>query len=427
MCSTVSRIRTPFTSLKSNLGDVTSDDENLFWFSNTIPRTYSGINIDFNEDGSIVLNGTANATVSYALFGGVHQVDSILPAGKYVFGRELVSGTATKNPYFCKPDGTSFLLGQEYTFTEDTAVIIRIGTSNYTFTNAVYKFSVRKVGITAKDSVARAKLQPKTIKILGIGNSYTRDCFRWLSKILVDAGYDKVIVGQAYIGTITLAEQYANINTANFTYYKYINTSNRYELASVTLDSVIKDEKWDVVIFQQQSDESGQYASFVSNDFDINNFISYVKTAVSNDSLKVGLALPWSHASGYTGEKFEEYYNSNPATQFTAIKAVVPQVASYMSQCDYIVNVGDAVAYGRENAYLAALGVEMLRTDKNHLYYGIPSYMAGLVYAMTICGLNGTESTWYPTSADEGVECVTSSNLARLARICAKNAVQAVQ
>lgn len=412
--------------IKADLGAVTSDDENLFWFSNTIPRTYGGIDIDFNDDGSIVLNGTANTTVSYALFGGVHQVDSILPAGKYVFGREFISGTATKNPYFCKTDGTSFLLGQEYTFTEDTAVIIRIGTSNYTFTNATYKFSVRKVGITAKDSVARSKLQPKTIKILGIGNSYTRDCFRWLSKILVDAGYDKVVVGQAYIGSITLAEQYTNLNTANFTYYKYVNTSNLYERANVTLDSVIKDETWDIVIFQQQSDESGQYASFVSNDFDINDFISYVKTAISNDSLKVGLVLPWSHATGYDGKKFEEYYNSDPTMQFTAIKTVIPQVASYMSQCDFIVNVGDAVDYGRENAYLSALGVEMLRTDKNHLQYGIPSYMAGLVYAMTICGINGTESTWYPTSADEGVECVTSANLARLARICAKNAVLAV-
>lgn len=96
-----------------------------------------------------------------------------------------------------------------------------------------------------------------------------------------------------------------------------------------------------------------------------------------------------------------------------------------MSQCDFIINVGDAIDYGRNNEYLSVLGNELLRTDNNHLYYGIPSYMAGLVYAMTICGINGTESTWYPASTDEEVECITSANLARIARICAKNAVQA--
>ena len=34
-----------------------------------------------------------------------------------------------------------------------------------------------------------------SIKILGIGNTYTRNCMRWLWKILKEAGYNTVTVG----------------------------------------------------------------------------------------------------------------------------------------------------------------------------------------------------------------------------------------
>ena len=418
-------------SLRNDLSNVEGDLPNLFWVSNTISRTEYGVTRTYHKDGTVTFNGTATQTFNIGIMGAPNRLGNNIEAGTYIFDRQYKGdGSApTRNPYFHTDEG-SILLGIPKTFDGATNVHITIG-KEYVFNNDTYSFSIRKEGKTAVDETARQITPKKTIKILGIGNSYTRDSTRWLSKILAEAGYETVIVGQAYIGSITLAEQYASLDASHaqyssYTYYKFINNGVRNQQAGKTLVEVINDEDWDVVVFQQQSDESGQYASFVSNDFDINDFIAYVKTAISNDSLKVGLVLPWSHATGYVGEKFEEYYNSDPAVQFTAIKTVIPQVANHMSQCDFIVNAGDAIDFGRKNEYLSALGVEMLRTDKNHLQYGIPSYIVGLVYAMTICGLNGTESTWYPTSADEGVECVTSANLARLARICAKNAVLAV-
>jgi len=43
----------------------------------------------------------------------------------------------------------------------------------------------------------------KTIKILGIGNSHTRDCLRYLYEILAHAGYNAT-VGHFYWGGSTL-------------------------------------------------------------------------------------------------------------------------------------------------------------------------------------------------------------------------------
>lgn len=264
--------------------------------------------------------------------------------------------------------------------------------------------------------------EPKKIKVLGIGNSYTRDSLRWLWKILIELGYTEVTVGHGYWGASTLAQQYASRASTSFEYWKYTTSQNATKTSSKTLSYILADEPWDVVIFQQQSDEAGQYSSFVSSDFDINDFVTHVKTSISNSKLRIGIALTWSHSTGYTGDKFIQYYGGDPAVQLAAIKSVIPQVANHMSQCNCVVNVGIAIEQGRLNTYLNALGSQMLRSDKNHLQYGIPSYMAGLVYALTICNVDITELTWYPTATDEGESCTTSQYLAYLAKQCARYA-----
>lgn len=269
----------------------------------------------------------------------------------------------------------------------------------------------------------------KSVRILGVGNSYTRDSIRWLCKILKESGYEDVVVGHGYLGASTLAEQYASLDSADsnhsaFEYWKYNNTKNATKTSGKTLDEIFEDEPWDIVVFQQQSDESGQYASYVSSSFDINDFITYISGKVSNADLKFALMMPWSHADGYTSTKFAEYYNSNPKAMLDAIKTVIPQVADHMSQCDYVVNAGEAIDLGRQNGYLNALGDQMLRADKNHLYYGIPSYMVGLVYALTLCDVNLNNVMWYPTATDEEQTGITASGyLAYLAKQCAETAV----
>ena len=267
---------------------------------------------------------------------------------------------------------------------------------------------------------------PKKIHILGIGNSYTRDSLRWVWKTLTELGYTEVIVGHGYIGGSTLAEQYTSRSSNSFEYWKYT-SKNATKTASKSLDYIIADEEWDVVVFQQQSDEAGQYTSFVSGSFDINDFITYVKATNPAASCRIGISLTWSHAAGSTGEKFISYYGGDPAVQLAAIKSVIPQVADHMSQCDFIVPAGIAIEIGRANTYLGALGSEMLRSDKNHLYYGIPSFMIGLVYILTICNVEIKQLTWYPTSTDEGETCTTSDYLAWLGKQAAELAAGWIQ
>lgn len=425
-------------------GDVTraefeevTEKGNLFYLTNSTSRKVNGVNVSVDENGYIHLSGTASANSWFMICGAVNAEANVEINKPYTVDRRLISGSASKNIVFRYHDegisqfsGDALLLNTPYTFNKPTNVYITFD-KGAVFTNAVFKLSLEQSRLssidedwntTAIDYRAR-KTTEKNIKILGIGNSYTRDCMRWLWKILRESGYTNITVGHGYIGAVTLEEQYGklNSNSADYEYWKY-NTYTPIKTSGKTLSQIITDEIWDVVIFQQQSDESGQYNSFVNASFDINDFITSVKNLIPNSALKIGLSMPYSHANGYVGDKFAQYYNSNPTTQLNAIKSVVPQVANHMSQCDFVINVADSVELGRANDYLKVLGTEMLQSDKNHLSYGIPQLLGSMTYACAICGIKPSDFVWYPTKTDDSnITTNTSAYLSHLAKLCAYN------
>ena len=416
-------------AIETDIGNFT-EILNLFYFNNRTDRTIASVQFEFLDDGSVRLNGTSSNTITLDIMG--NTVSPIYGTGVqgdvYRLRRELLSGTAGSNPTvraYNKNDmtqSTALSVSNPTTLPYDSVFAVRIG-NGVTFNNAVFQFMVEK-GTTLPDDYynylpygvdqyLRNSLKKK-IRVLGIGNSYTRDSIRWLWKIYKELGYDEVIIGHGYWGGSTLQEQYesrlaTDPNYTAYTYYKYKDSQDPVTTASQTLQSILTNEKWDVVIFQQQSDDAGQYSSYDSAAFDINDFLSYVISQINNTALKIGIVLPWSHAHGYSSAKFASYYNSDPAVQLAANKTVVPQVAAHMTQCNFIVNAGIAIEIGRSNPQLSTLGTEMLRSDKNHLYYGIPSFMIGLMYAKAISNVDITELSWYPTDTDEGQPGIVST------------------
>lgn len=264
-------------------------------------------------------------------------------------------------------------------------------------------------------------ISSKSIKILGIGNSYTRDCLRWVSKILLEANYNNVIVGHGYIGGITLQQQYASLddndpNHSAYEYFKYNNSAQSTNTLNQTLDSILADEDWDVVIFQQQSDDAGQYNTFVNSTFDINDFITYVKNHINNENIKIGINATWSHNAEYSSSKFIDYYGRNPVLQYNAIQSNIPNVANHMSQCDFVINTGLAINIARNHPYIKDVGNNLLRTDNNHLAFGIPEFMCAYCYIKAITKVSASDFNWYPTNVDNPNITQTGSYLAYLAK-----------
>lgn len=293
-------------------------------------------------------------------------------------------------------------------------------------------------------TLARNKL-----RILGIGNSYTKNALRYVWKILNDAGFD-VIVGQWYYPGSTLNQQYVALNAetkvdgkwtpgsgqTKHNYRKYTGTNPTYEM--MCFHDVLEAEDWNVVVFQQQSMRSGRYGTYVSSSdgFKIDVFRDQVASIMNKSVQDIdwGIMLPWSYADEYVPDTeqgvldYETYYQSSPAIMLDAIKQTVSRVADYMGDA-FIVNVGVGIDYGRKNPYLNAIGANMCAEwseddqsvpDLHHLNPGIPCYLASLLYASTITGLSPFEVSWFPRTA-EGF--TYSSNSAYLAKVCATRAM----
>lgn len=259
-----------------------------------------------------------------------------------------------------------------------------------------------------------------TIKILGIGNSHTRDALYYLYEILAHAGY-RATVGHYYWGNSSLKEQYDALMddtgeswpTDGKDYYRKYDkdgtlSNHRHADDHVhKLDYALTDEDWDVVVFQNATPECAHYTGFYAPDFNIDTFVDEVKQRVGNPDLRVGLMAPHTRASDYAGDTIDGVLYT-PDMLDGAIQSTIKDVAADMKHCDFIVNSGLAIRYARADENLDALGHDMTRIDltnteppvnsfdKVHLEYGVPMFIAAMVYAMAVCGDEVGCISWTP-------------------------------
>lgn len=417
---------------------------NVFYLNNEATRTVSDVEISVLEDGSIKLNGTASADIYLNVMGGnrTSQIPCAYAGETYTFKRTLVSGTQSTNPRFWhageNTDAAVFIQNSPYTLTEDEWFYLRLN-SGTVFTNAVYQIMMVKGEKmlpylphkkTAIDEVARimaGTVAPKTIKILGVGNSYTGNCTRWLYRILKEAGYEDFVVGAWCYYSHSLKQIYNSVinpeeeDFSQIEYIKYYGNSQISATREFPLDDALGDEAWDVVVLQQSSYGAGHYETYVSDEFDFNDLIQHIKDHVETENLKFGLCEPWTHSTSY--------YDHDPSWWQTAIEEVTPLAANHMTDCDYVVHAGQAVKLARQNPILDTLGDHLCRPeDHTHIQYGIPSWMCGVVYAITICGIKPCDLAWYAKAANEGhTSNVTETGyMAYLAKQCALQASQMI-
>ena len=269
------------------------------------------------------------------------------------------------------------------------------------------------------------------LRILGVGNSYTRNAMRYLWRILHDAGYD-VVVGQWYYPASTLKMQYNDLvgGTQKRDYLEYTGTTLT-TYSNYTFPDALHARDWDIVIFQQASIYSSKYEYYVNNEFDINDLRDLIAGTMGKDQTQIrwGLMLPWSYAHGGSDSAghFEEWYDSDPDKMLAAIKTATQQAADHIGNC-MVINCGIGIDRGRHNSYLNAIGTEMCKTltdngtgpDLSHLENGIPQYLASLVYAGTITGMSCFDVDYFPALAS-GV--VGTGYQAYLAKVAAQYAV----
>ncbi len=287
-------------------------------------------------------------------------------------------------------------------------------------------------------SVTPSFAQQDTVRILGVGNSWTRDCMRWLSAIASSAGRP-VIVGHAYLGGSTLEQQYRGIDDTTYTYrhsnvdqvvhntyqyWKYSATENPVKTPAkgyknglagigVTLESVVCDEPWDYVVFQPNVIVKAHMPSYCG--FDINDLVARIKAMMEPSvASKVccGLMVPFSYPKGNTDyrQAVVDAYNDGvrPSSQdewddlyermHRHIQEDSRKLAAHMGEnCKFVINVGQAIYNARQDRKLSQFGYLLQRAQNNtHLSEGIPMYIASLCYAYVLLGIERDEAVFYP-------------------------------
>ena len=315
-----------------------------------------------------------------------------------------------------------------------------------------------------------------TLYILGVGNSWTRDSMRWLSAIAKSAGVP-VVVGHAYLGGSTLENQYRGIDDQTYT-YKHRNIDQvvhntyqywKYECSEgpkktpnkgyknglagigVTLESVVADEKWDIMVLQPEI-TARHYNIAKGGTFDLNLLAERIKKMMKPEvaeKVRCGLMVPFSYPKGNTDYRKNLYmlYNDGvkPASQEVwdalyervhhIIQSDIYEIGKAMgNNCQFYVNVGLAIYNARQDKQLSKSGYKLQRSQSNtHLSEGLAMYVASLAYAYTLLDIEQEDVTFYPKyskdvqlTGDRGTtDIITVENTPALAKRARKIAWKA--
>ena len=194
--------------------------------------------------------------------------------------------------------------------------------------------------------------QPDTLRILGIGNSFTDDGMMYLPELLEAAGIRNVVLGRLYIAGCSLerhCREYAG-NAPAYIYYK--STSNRWETVSkkATLLDGIADERWDVVVLQQASGKSGIYPTYQPW---FGRLVEIVRWCCPNAGACIAWQQTWAYARNSQHRDFGRY-EKNQQLMYRGIVSSVEQLMRETS-VEVVVPSGTAIQDLRNTALCDSL------------------------------------------------------------------------
>lgn len=226
------------------------------------------------------------------------------------------------------------------------------------------------------------------VKILFIGNSFSEDTSRYLYDIATSNGKN-VVVAEAHIGGVGFADHMERINgnKADYRYVRYDKTG-RTTVNKRTLGQLLRADDWDIVFMQQNSQNSGNHATFQP---ELNQLHHYVLSNVKNSTrVKVGLNGTWAYATTY---RAFPSYAPNQLLMYDAITNAY-KIELTKRSYDYYIPSGTAIQNARGSDVIDRYGKELTR-DGIHLEESVGRYTAGLAAYKAIFGSNNEKDDFF--------------------------------
>ena len=231
----------------------------------------------------------------------------------------------------------------------------------------------------------------KSIKILGICNSFMRDSTIYLHDILKDMGYTDVTVGVLYTGGKSINWHAQNIRTGGKPATYFLDKNGKYNTYTEKNDNKLRDyikaiqsEEWDYFIMQT-------YPSGVIDLY--NKDIDYVINTVKKNSPKepkFGWSMTWALQLGKP--HFQMYYHGhNPQKMYEATIMSVQTKIKPRSDISFVIPIATAIQNLRQGIF----GDNMNR-DGYHMSNNNGRFAANLMWAKQITKRPVSKVTYKP-------------------------------
>ena len=229
---------------------------------------------------------------------------------------------------------------------------------------------------------AALPFMPDTLRILGIGNSYTSNGMLHLPQIAANNGLDNVYFATLEYGGASLWMHW-DFYQKNQAVYGFrmsnpkIGDWGDWNTETISLRQALKYAKWDVIVLQQYSAESGLYHTYQPY---LNQMLDEIALMSGNARVVFAWQMTWAYGSKSNHPGFA-YYEGNQALMSDKIE----EATKYMNRetgVDIIIPTGAIIRDLRSSKYNNP--PYDLTTDGVHLDLGLGCYAASAAWFETL-------------------------------------------
>lgn len=237
------------------------------------------------------------------------------------------------------------------------------------------------------------------INILAIGNSFSQDATHYLQQIAAADGID-LKVANLYIGGCSLMTHYNNIVDNKADYLLEINGSSTDKYISI--NDALDMEKWDYIITQQASHDSGVQDTYEPY---LGSIISYVKDKCPG--AEILLHETWAYETDSQHPAFVNYDYSQTKMYDCLKKAYYSEAEKYNLR---VIPSGDVIQKLRAiDPFRYGYGGMSICRDGFHMNIIYGRYLLGAVWYKVLTGNAVAKNTYVPkTPLAPGAVCTES-------------------
>ena len=213
------------------------------------------------------------------------------------------------------------------------------------------------------------------MKILSIGNSFSQDAQRYLSKIAIKEG-ERIKNINLYIGGCSLRTHYLNMLDGRDDYtLEFLGESTGVK---VSIDRVLRSDDWDVITLQQVSTQSAKFESYTPY---IEELADYVRTFCPK--AKIYIHETWAYENGCA--RLSALGFESDEDMYAGLKDAYAK-AKEKIEAYGIIPSGTAMIEASKR------GLSHLHRDTFHASLGAGRYILGLTWYKALFGKDITEN-----------------------------------